>query len=367
MPTTRPDIKIIDFIVGARPNFLKVASLIHAMKLIGDYGFKYRLIHTGQHYDENMSKIFFDQLNIPKPDINFNVGSGSHAIQTGKIMLEYEKLLKDFPPSICIVFGDVNSTLACSIVAKKSGVLIAHVEAGLRSYDFSMPEEVNRVLTDCISDYFFTTTKLAKENLIRAGIKKENIYFVGNTMIDTLKSNLKNLKKPELWENHGLIIKKYFVLTLHRPSNTDNKLELSNILKLVSKSTSNYKVVYPVHPRLGDSVIELNLPNFIIVKPQPYLEFNFLVKNSIGVITDSGGITEETTYFGIPCVTLRENTERPETVIMGTNVLLDNDDISLKELTDKIINNDWKKGNVPEKWDGRAGERIINIIYRLLR
>tara|TARA_Y100001958_G_C21248481_1_gene581283 strand:+ start:7729 stop:8811 length:1083 start_codon:yes stop_codon:yes gene_type:complete len=357
---------LIDIIAGTRPNFVKVSSLIHALN-DRSYGLNYRLIHTGQHYNDELSKIFFKQLKIPKPHINLNVGSGSQADQVGSIMSKYEKVLFKKKPDLCVVVGDVNSTMACAITAKKMNIKVAHIEAGIRSNDISMPEEINRMVTDSITDYFFTTSKIASKNLYKLGANKENVFFVGNTMIDTLLSNSNNLIKPDFYDIYDLK-KEYFVLTLHRPSNVDNISVFKNIIDEIMRSTGNLKVIFPVHPRTQKNIQSIkNISDRLIcVNSLPYLEFNYLVKNSIGVITDSGGITEEATMFRVPCITMRNTTERPETVENGTNVLIGSNLENLPKYVRKIISNKWKKSSFPEKWDGKTGPRIIKIICQVL-
>lgn len=357
---------LIDIIAGTRPNFVKVSSLIHALN-DNSYNLNYRLIHTGQHYNDELSKIFFTQLKIPEPQINLNVGSGSQADQVGSIMSKYEKVLLKKKPDLCVVVGDVNSTMACAITAKKMNIKVAHIEAGIRSNDMSMPEEINRMVTDSITDYFFTTSKIANKNLDKLGVNRDSIFFVGNTMIDTLLSNSNNLIKPDFYDFYDLK-NEYFVLTLHRPSNVDNISVFKNIINEIMKSTDNLKVIFPVHPRTQKNIqfIKNISDRLICVSSLPYLEFNYLVKNSIGVITDSGGITEEATMFRVPCITMRNTTERPETVENGTNVLIGSNLENLPKYVDKIISNKWKKSSFPEKWDGKTGPRIIKIINRVL-
>lgn len=358
----------IDVIAGARPNFIKIANLMHEFKKRSD--FETRLIHTGQHYDSKMSDAFFRQLEIPEPDINLAVGSGTQAEQTAGIMIAYERYLnKSIKPDLCIVAGDVNSTMACAIVAKKEQIKVAHIEAGLRSDDHSMPEEINRILTDSITDYFFTTSISANNNLKLKGVESNRIFFVGNIMIDTLKKFEAKLYPPKLWEIENLKKRDYFLLTLHRPSNVDHLQTFLNMLKYISKSLKSYKIVYPVHPRVSEQLAKSNngLENLIISKPLSYLEFNYLVKHAKAVITDSGGITEETTVFGIPCITLRKNTERPETVTMGTNKLITDFPNGFDEAIAEINSNCWKKGSIPEKWDGKTAERIIDSILKIYR
>lgn len=359
---------IIDLIAGARPNFIKLASIINYFKKnkILKNKIEYRVIHTGQHFDENMSGSFFKQLKIPIPDKNLNAGGGSQAEQTAKIMIAYEKLLFEEPSNFTLVVGDVTSTMACSIVAKKMKNKLIHVEAGLRSYDMDMPEEVNRIVTDSISDYFFTTTYESKEILIKNGIDKKNIFFVGNTMIDTLLENEKNFFAPKLWLKNKLKEKKYIILTLHRPSNVDNKKTLHRIINEISINCRDLPIIFPAHPRTAGKLEKKKFKNLIITTPMSYLEFNFLVKKSLGVITDSGGITEETTVMNVPCITIRDNTERPETVSLGTNILIGNSLKNLNKTLDILFSNKWKKGAIPKYWDGKSGERIASHLIDIL-
>ena len=354
----------IDLIAGARPNFIKISPVIDEIKKCYNQKISYRLIHTGQHYDQNMSGQFFEQLNIPSPDINFNAGNGTAAEQTSKIMLEYEKLLMLEKPDICLVFGDVTSTMACAIVAKKKRLILGHVEGGIRSRDLDMPEEINRLITDSISDLFFTTSLSANQNLLNEGVAKEKIIFVGNTMIDTLKKHEKYFKMPGIWKKLNLEKKKYIVMTLHRPSNVDIDYILRDYIKNIVKCSRGIPIVFPAHPRTKHVVnlLELSYSNLFIIDPLGYLEFNFLVKNSKAVITDSGGITEETTVLNIPCITLRDNTERPETVNIGTNELIGTNPNNIKPILDKLFNNNWKKSKIPELWDGKSSKRIIDYL-----
>jgi UDP-N-acetylglucosamine 2-epimerase (non-hydrolysing) len=359
---------LIDIIAGARPNFMKIAPIIRAIieqqKRGGCLG--YRLVHTGQHYDARMSGDFFTQLDIPEPDVNLEVGSGTQAEQTAAIMVNYEKLLLEQASNLCLVVGDVTSTMACTITAQKLGVAVAHVEAGIRSGDWSMPEEINRMVTDSITNYFFTTSEKANENLRRSAVADEQIFFVGNTMIDTLLFNMEKLKAPSFWDEHKLASGQYFVLTLHRPANVDEIDAFENMLRTIGKDTRGLPVIFPVHPRTAKTLINLKeLPsNIHFVDPQPYLEFNYLVKNAKAVITDSGGITEECTVMDVPCMTLRDSTERPETVDLGTNEIVGTDPTKLKPALDKLFEGKWKKGSIPEKWDGKTGSRIVSILER---
>ncbi|MDR9409551.1 MAG: UDP-N-acetylglucosamine 2-epimerase (non-hydrolyzing) [Balneolaceae bacterium] len=305
---------------------MKIAPIIHSMdKEWGDKkNYNYRLIHTGQHYDHNMSEQFFNQLDIPKPDINLEVGSGTQAAQTAGIMIGYEKVLLKEKSDLCIVVGDVTSTMACAITAQKMHVPVAHVEGGIRSDDWTMPEEINRLLTDSITNWFFTTSEFANKNLVKSGVSRDRIFFVGNTMIDTLLANMQKLKKPDFWDDLKLTPGDYFVMTMHRPSNVDSLERLQKLLYAVAMNVDGHPLVFPVHPRTQKQLDDLDnkITNMHYVAPQGYLEFNYLVKHAKGVITDSGGITEETTVMSVPCLSLRENTERPETVSVGTNELV---------------------------------------------
>ena len=362
--------KTLDLIAGARPNFMKIAPIIDALKAAEVHGgrLRYRLIHTGQHYDRAMSGGFFEQLGIPEPDINLEVGSGTQAEQTAAIMVSYEKVLLEKKSDLCLVVGDVTSTMACSIAARKLGVPVAHVEGGIRSDDWTMPEEINRVVTDSITNWFFTTSETANENLRRSGVSDERIFFVGNTMIDTLLKQTPHLRPPTFWHDLGLQAGQYFVVTLHRPANVDGEQQLLRLLLAIAEGVHGLPVVFPVHPRTAKNLKELeaHIPNMHYVEPQGYLEFNYLVKHSKGVITDSGGITEETTVMGVPCLTLRNNTERPETVTIGTNELIGTNPANLSPALALVMAGKWKKGLIPEKWDGKTAERIVKNLEQLL-
>lgn len=359
----------VTLIAGARPNFMKIAPIIHAFEKAQGQGasIAYRLVHTGQHYDPNMSKIFFKELNIPEPDVNLGVGSGTQAEQTAAIMIAFEKELMGNRPDLVMVVGDVTSTLACSIVAKKFNVRVAHVEAGIRSFDQTMPEEINRMVTDSITDYFFTTSEFANHNLRKAGIPEERIFFVGNVMIDTLLSNRHRFKKPEIFNTLRLKEKQYIVLTMHRPANVDEVEKLSFFIQNITGNVRGLPVVFPIHPRT-EVVLKntgIKATNLMIIQPLGYLEFNYLVAYSKAVITDSGGITEETTVMGVPCMTLRDNTERPETVSIGTNELIGTNPINIKFALSKLFTNNWKKGSIPELWDGYAAVRIVEHLKEI--
>lgn len=356
----------ITIIAGARPNFIKIAPIIKAIqkkqKKISEISF--RLVHTGQHYDKNLSDTFFEELNIPQPDSNLEVKSGSQAEQTGAIMIAFEKELIENPCDLVLVVGDVNSTMACTIVAKKQNIKVAHIEAGIRSGDMTMPEEINRIVTDSITDYFFTTSTSASDNLIKLGFEKSNIHFVGNVMIDTLFQNLDRIMAPSFWNDFGLEPKNYIILTLHRPSNVDEEQSLIHLLQGIDEMVGDKKVIFPIHPRTKGILSEtnLNLKNILFVEPQGYLNFMYLIKNSYAVITDSGGISEETTVLGIPCFTMRNNTERPETESIGTNTLVGTSIENLEKLWKDFIENGVKKSSIPELWDGKTSERIVTIL-----
>ncbi|HCM77672.1 MAG TPA: UDP-N-acetylglucosamine 2-epimerase (non-hydrolyzing) [Cytophagales bacterium] len=357
----------ITLIAGARPNFMKIAPMITAIKrLNSESTLSYRLVHTGQHYDDKLSKVFFEELEIPEPDVNLGAGSGSQAEQTARIMVEFEKDLIKNPTDLVVVVGDVNSTMACTIVAKKLNTKVAHVEGGIRSWDMTMPEEINRMATDALADYFFTTSKVANNNLKNTGVSEDRIFFVGNTMIDSLLKNLTKLRKPNVWQEKGLSDHHYFVLTLHRPANVDDLQKFKTMIQAIDGSVG-MPVVFPVHPRTRKNFDLLNYtPQFVTPTDSlSYLEFIYLIKNAKGVITDSGGIQEETTVLGVPCLTLRNNTERPETVNVGTNEMIGEDTVALKKALENLKAGKWKKGGIPELWDGRAAERIINILKTL--
>lgn len=370
----------IDLIAGARPNFMKISPLIDAIKKAQSNGknISFRLVHTGQHYDRNMSGSFFDELDIPEPDKNLGAGSGTQAEQTAAIMLGYEKLLFEEKPDLCMVVGDVTSTMACSITAQKMHVKVAHVEGGIRSGDWSMPEEINRMVTDSITNYFFTTTNIADTNLLKFGIPKECIFRVGNTMIDTLLKHRPRFQKPPVWDELNLEKGKFIVMTLHRPANVDEEIKFKELLDEIISSSRGIPIIFPVHPRTAKIISRiynkglipekiknpdlLSKENLYMIEPLGYLEFNYLVERSLAVITDSGGITEETTVMGIPCMTLRDNTERPETITIGTNELLGTDPKNIKPAMEKLFSGKWKKGSIPDLWDGQTAERIVEIL-----
>lgn len=360
---------ILTIIAGARPNFMKIAPIIHAVQKAQTAGknISYRLVHTGQHYDKNMSDTFFEELNIPKPDSNLGIGGGTQAEQTAGIMIAFEKELLQNPTDLVVVVGDVTSTMACSIVAKKLNIKVAHIEAGIRSWDLTMPEEINRMVTDVLADYYFTTSEIANMNLQNMGVKSDKIFFVGNVMIDTLLINMKRLNKPEIFDLLGLHEKEYLMLTLHRPANVDESEKLKALMSEIVNNVHDLPIIFPIHPRTAKIFSELGIQasNLHIVAPMGYLEFNYMVKHCKAVITDSGGITEETTVMGIPCITLRDNTERPETCSLGTNELIGTNPQTIKPTLEKLFAGAWKKGSIPKLWDGHAAERILDHLLVL--
>lgn len=364
-------IKILN-IVGARPNFMKIAPIIEAMRKRSDY-FESPLLHTGQHYDQSMNDQFFDQLGIPRPDMDLEVGSGSHAVQTGEIMRRFEPVLQKEKPNAILVVGDVNSTIACALVATKEGIPVIHVEAGLRSFDRAMPEEINRVLTDQISEMLFTTERPAREQLLKEGIHGDKIHFVGNVMIDTLYRNLPKAISPaqvlQKYEHKPLAeTQDYAVLTLHRPSNVDDKSVLLPLLTVIREISEELPILFPIHPRAAARLNEFQLeylldtPRIMRMPPLGYLEMLGLNKSAKVVLTDSGGIQEETTAMGVACVTLRENTERPVTVSEGTNTIVGTDANKIRHVLKEILDGKGKSGRIPELWDGKAAERICDVI-----
>jgi len=386
----------ITLIAGARPNFMKVAPIIKAIKMANqesgvrnqDGKISYRLVHTGQHYDKNMSDTFFEELGIPAPDVNLGCGGGSQAEQTAAIMVAFEKELMEHPTDVVLVVGDVTSTMACSIVAKKLNTKVCHVEAGIRSWDLTMPEEINRMVTDSLADYMFTTSDVANRNLVRMGCElvtgdglqvtgeraQQRVWFVGNVMIDTLLANRSRFRKPEVWDELKLQEKQFVVMTMHRPANVDEENHLRAMMEQIIDNVHGLPVIFPIHPRTaklfyglwGDEAeLSKRLPNLHIVEPMGYLEFNYLVERAKAVVTDSGGITEETTVMGVPCITLRDNTERPETCTVGTNELIGTNPAAIKPALDKLFAGEWKKGAIPELWDGHAAERIISVLADL--
>ena len=428
----------ITLIAGARPNFMKIAPLIKAIKAhneglqvtgdgLRDEKISYRLVHTGQHYDKNMSDTFFEELGIPAPDVNLGCGGGSQAEQTAAIMVAFEKELMAHPADIVLVVGDVTSTMACSIVAKKLNTKVCHVEAGIRSWDLTMPEEINRMVTDSLADYMFTTSEVANRNLVRLGASLQRppkgrrviaqnpspingedgkcdnkihpslqggagvgpkVWFVGNVMIDTLLANRSRFRKPEVWDELGLKEQEFIVMTMHRPANVDEENHLRAMMEQIIDNVHGLPVIFPIHPRTAkifkdlwkptpnpslkggecessEGILTKLFPNLHIVEPMGYLEFNYLVERAKAVVTDSGGITEETTVMGVPCITLRDNTERPETCTVGTNELIGTDPAAIKPALDKLFAGEWKKGAIPELWDGHTAARIIEILADL--
>ena len=392
---------LVTLIAGARPNFMKIAPIISAIKAAEAAGrdMHYRLVHTGQHYDKNMSDTFFEELGIPQPDVNLGCGGGTQAEQTAHIMVAFEQYLMANPCDLVLVVGDVTSTMACSIVAKKLNTKVCHVEAGIRSWDLTMPEEINRMVTDSLADYMFTTTDIADRNLLRQGAVyaeewqpeqvvlghdrcPQRVWRVGNVMIDTLLKNMPRFRKPAVYDELGLQEGMYVVMTMHRPANVDEETHLRALMEQIITNVHGEPIVFPIHPRTAkifyglwgtatDSVEENRaalhkvFPNLYIVDPMGYLEFNYLVQHSRAVVTDSGGITEETTVMGVPCITLRDNTERPETCMVGTNELIGTNPAAVKPALDKLYAGEWKKGAIPELWDGHAAERIVEILANL--
>lgn len=369
--------QVLVCVVGARPNFMKMAPIMRALHKVNHLITPY-LVHTGQHYDQAMKDTFFQQLGIPEPDMDLGVGSGTHAVQTANIMLKFEPVLDDVKPFAVLVVGDVNSTIACGLVAVKKQIPLIHVEAGLRSYDREMPEEINRILTDQLSDLLLTTERAAANNLLKEGISENRICFAGNVMIDSLLNNCKQASSPQetlhnyactqtVSDNH------YALLTLHRPSNVDDQATLSRLVKVISELSQKLPVIFPVHPRTQQKIsqagllTELSEQRVILLPPVSYLEMLGLMRSAKLVLTDSGGLQEETTALGVPCVTLRENTERPITVTEGTNTIVGTDPIKIMQCVDEILSSGGKSGRVPEYWDGQAAERIVaEIIHRYL-
>ncbi len=359
--------KTIALVVGARPNFMKAAPLIKNLRE-NEPGFDSLLIHTGQHYDRQLSELFFEQLEMPKPDIFLGVGSASHAEQTAKIMIELEKAFQESRPDLLVVFGDVNSTMAAAIVAAKMSIKIAHVEAGLRSFDSTMPEEINRIVTDRLSDYLFVTEVSGIRNLKNEGVPSSKIFFTGNIMIDSLVNNLKKANSSNILNDLALEPKKYATFTLHRPSNVDDKNILSGMFRVMAAVGEKMPVVFPCHPRTRHRIEEFGLQNRVpkgnvrVIEPLGYLDFLKLQADSRMVLTDSGGVQEETTFLRIPCVTLRENTERPITVDVGSNVLCGSDPEKIIDMASVILNGQEKKSEIPRFWDGQTSNRIVSVL-----
>ena len=408
---------LITLIAGARPNFMKIAPLIKAIQAAEAAGkdIHYRLVHTGQHYDKNMSDTFFEELGIPMPDVNLGCGGGTQAEQTANIMVAFEQDLMQNPTDLVLVVGDVTSTMACSIVAKKLNTKVCHVEAGIRSWDLSMPEEINRMVTDALADYMFTTSEIANKNLLLLGAElqasqamgngqwaigeeinrqspianslpalpeeqyafqrtPQKVWYVGNVMIDTLLANRSRFRKPEVYDTLGLEEKQYIVMTMHRPANVDEQAHLKALMEQIITNVHGLPIIFPIHPRTAklfynlwgdEQQLKTFFPNLHIVEPMGYLEFNYMVEHAKAVVTDSGGITEETTVMGVPCITLRDNTERPETCTVGTNMLIGTKPEAIKPALDKLFAGEWKQGAIPALWDGHTAERIVEILLTL--
>lgn len=392
----------ITLIAGARPNFMKIAPLIHAIKSAEAIGkdIHYSLVHTGQHYDKNMSDTFFEELNIPMPDANLGCGGGTQAEQTANIMVAFEKHLLAHPTELVLVVGDVTSTMACSIVAKKLNTKVCHVEAGIRSWDLTMPEEINRMVTDSLADYMFTTSEIANKNLLMSGATLVNsplpianyqlpalqeeqyafqrisqrVWYVGNVMIDTLLANRNRFRRPAVFDELQLTEGQYIMMTMHRPANVDEEVHLKTLMEQIITNVHGLPIIFPIHPRTAkifynlwgdEATLRQLFPNLHIVEPMGYLEFNYMVERAKAVVTDSGGITEETTVMGVPCITLRDNTERPETCTVGTNELIGTDPAAVKPALDLLFSGQWKKGAIPALWDGHTAERIVDILLAL--
>lgn len=394
---------LITLIAGARPNFMKIAPLIKAIQAAEAVGkdIHYRLVHTGQHYDKNMSDTFFEELGIPMPDVNLGCGGGTQAEQTANIMVAFERDLMANPTDLVLVVGDVTSTMACSIVAKKLNTRVCHVEAGIRSWDLTMPEEINRMVTDALADYMFTTSEIANKNLVLSGAElvsdkvkgneskeipvleeekyafkriSQKVWYVGNVMIDTLLANRNRFRRPQVFNELGLEEKQYIVMTMHRPANVDEEEHLKALMEQIITNVNGLPIIFPIHPRTakifynlwGDETqLKKLFPNLHIVDPMGYLEFNYLVERAKAVVTDSGGITEETTVMGVPCITLRDNTERPETCTIGTNRLIGTRPEAIKPALDDLFAGEWQQGEIPPLWDGHTAERIVDILLTL--
>ncbi|MCY4744637.1 UDP-N-acetylglucosamine 2-epimerase (non-hydrolyzing) [Pelomonas sp. UHG3] len=369
MSDSRP---LIHLIAGARPNFMKIAPLMRA--IAADGRLQARLIHTGQHFDKDMNDVFFQELGIPTPDVRLNCGGGTHAEQTGKIMMAYEACLTDAKPACCLVVGDVNSTLACAIVAKKAGVPVAHVEAGLRSGDRGMPEEINRLVTDAITDWFFVTEPSGRAHLLHEGQSPEAIHDVGHVMVDNLLYQAAKLGQhfdTTALESDALKrqLGRYAVVTLHRPSNVDGEANLRRAVGVVNALAADVNIVFPMHPRTRKNLETLGLtlaPTVHVLGPQPYMSFLHLWKDAVVVLTDSGGLQEETTALGVPCVTMRESTERPVTVDEGSNVLAGTDPEHVLAACREALAGRAKAGRRPALWDGRSSERIVEALVARL-
>ncbi|MCE1184707.1 non-hydrolyzing UDP-N-acetylglucosamine 2-epimerase [Zoogloea sp.] len=363
---------MIYLVAGARPNFMKIAPIVRALQARAER-FAFRIIHTGQHYDREMSDVFFDELGIPKPDFHLEAGGGSHAQQTAKIMVAFEEICQQARPDCVLVVGDVNSTLACSIVAKKLHIPVAHVEAGLRSGDMAMPEEINRLVTDSISDWFFCTEPAGVENLLREGKPASAVFHVGHVMVDNLLYQRDQLEASDRSTMESQALKaahpRYGVVTLHRPSNVDDPAALAGIAGALKEIASQLPLIFPVHPRTRGNLERFGLdlgPNVILTRPLSYMEFLNLWKDAALIMTDSGGLQEETTALGVPCLTLRENTERPVTIDEGSNVLVGTSPARILEEAGKVLAGQGKQGRRPALWDGRAAERTVAELDRLL-
>ena len=359
--------KKIVLVVGARPNFMKSAPLINELEKNNNL-FENILIHTGQHYDSNLSDFFFEDLKLPKSDIYLGVGSGTHAEQTGKIMITLEKELINIKPDLVVVFGDINSTLATAIVTSKLHLKLAHIEAGLRSFDNRMPEEINRIVTDRLADYLFVTEKVGVDNLINEGVAKEKIHLCGNIMIDALMNNIKSAQKSDILAKLSLKSKEFVTVTLHRPSNVDNKEVFEKLIDILLEISKKYKIIFPCHPRTYQNLKDfkmlekVNGNDFRIIEPLGYHDFLKLMESSKFIITDSGGIQADTTYLKIPCLTLRETTEQPSTIEQGTNTLCGNSEELIKKKVDEVLAGKYKSGRLPELWDGKTSERIVKTL-----
>ncbi|MEB2345965.1 MAG: UDP-N-acetylglucosamine 2-epimerase (non-hydrolyzing) [Deltaproteobacteria bacterium] len=350
-------------VAGARPNFMKVAPLLRVMR--ARPGIDALLVHTGQHYDAAMSDAFFRDLGIPEPDVHLGVGSGSHAVQTADVLRAIEPVLVERQPDVVLVVGDVNSTLAATLAAVKLGIPVAHVEAGLRSFDRSMPEEINRLMTDAVSRWLFTSEPSGAENLRREGVAEDRIHFVGNVMIDTLLGHLERARKAAPFERLGLEPGGYALLTLHRPGNVDDPARLRGLFAALEDLHRELPVLFPIHPRTSASIanrLDGRTPALQLTEPLGYLEFLGLMASARLVLTDSGGIQEETTALGVPCLTLRDSTERPVTLSEGTNLLIGSDPAAIRRESRRILDGEARKGRVPEGWDGRAAERIVAVL-----
>ncbi len=356
-------------VVGTRPNFVKSAPLMRELKKHSDC-FDTKLVHTGQHYDQNLSQGLFDDLHMAPPDLSLGVGSGSHTQQTAKIMLGLESAVTTEQADLVVVFGDVNSTLAAAVVTAKLGVKLAHVESGLRSFDRTMPEEINRIVTDHLSDFLFVTEDSGMQNLQREGIPAEKVFFTGNIMIDSLLTTLEIVKRSEIHTRLNLRPREYALMTLHRPSNVDDPKNLSAVMRIVRKVAERIPVVFPCHPRTKQNLARFGLDDavqsnsLIVTEPLGYVDFCRLTFDSKFVMTDSGGIQEETTYLQIPCITMRDNTERPVTITVGTNVMTGIDSAQILKTVDDILGGNPKQGRIPDLWDGRAAERIVDVLRR---